>query len=334
MRLLRLVLPIVLLCLAATAQAQVLPSWNEGTARRQIVDFVQAVTAAGGKDFVPREQRIAVFDNDGTLWSEQPLYFELAFILDRIRTLAPQHPDWKTRQPFKAILEGDHAALTGATHEQLDQLFMASHAGMTPEQFRAAARAWLESARHPKFRIRYLELVYQPMLELLVYLRDHGFKTYIVTGGTTEFVRAFAGSVYGIPPEQVIGSTVATKFEMDAAGAPELMRQPKLDYFNDGPGKPVAIERVIGRRPILAFGNSDGDQQMLEWTAAGEGARFMGLIRHTDAAREFAYDRGSRIGKLDKALDEATARGWTIVDMKQDWRAIYPSAVPRQSLSR
>jgi phosphoserine phosphatase len=316
-----------LLFFTAAARAADLASWNEGPTRQAIVAFVQKVTEANGQDFVPPEQRIAVFDNDGTLWAEQPIYFELAFMLDRIRQLAPQHPDWKAKQPFKAVLEGDRQWVASASREELAQLFIASHTGMTPEAFRTAVRAWLGTARHPKFHTAYFNLTYQPMQELLAYLRANGFKTYIVTGGTTEFVRAFAGSVYGIPPEQVIGTDVATRFETDAAGNPELMREAKPELLNDGPAKPAAIQRTIGRRPIFAFGNSDGDQQMLEWTAAGPGAHFEGLLHHTDADREFAYDRQSRIGRLDKALDEAVAKGWTVTDMQRDWKMVFPPMV-------
>jgi phosphoserine phosphatase len=315
------------LLIATAARAADLPSWNEGATRQAIIGFVQKVTDADSKDFVPPERRIAVFDNDGTLWSEQPAYFELAFMLDRIKQLAPQHPEWKTKQPFKAVLADDRARVAAASRQELVQLFIASHTGITPENFRIAARAWLGSARHPRFHTPYFNLVYQPMQELLTYLRANGFKTYIVTGGTTEFVRAFAGSVYGIPPEQVIGTDVATRLETDAAGQPELMREAKVELLNDGPAKPVSIQRVIGRRPIFAFGNSDGDQQMLEWTEAGSGAHFEGLVHHTDAAREYAYDRQSHIGRLDKALDEASAKGWTVTDMRRDWKTVFSAMV-------
>ena len=312
---------------AAAARAADLASWNEGPARQAIIAFVQKVTNAGSADFVPPEQRIAVFDNDGTLWAEQPIYFELAFVLDRVRQLAPRHPDWKSKQPFQAVLENDQARLASLSRADLAQLLAASHTGMTPENFRMSVRAWLGTARHPKFHTSYFNLTYQPMQELMAYLRANGFKTYIVTGGTTEFVRAFAGSVYGVPPEQVIGSSVATRFETDAAGQPELMREPKLELLNDGPAKPVSIQRVIGQRPIFAFGNSDGDQQMLEWTAAAPTAHFEGLLHHTDASREFAYDRQSKMGRLDKALDEATAKGWTVIDMQRDWKTVFPAMV-------
>jgi phosphoglycolate phosphatase-like HAD superfamily hydrolase len=315
----------------AQGPAAPLPSWSDGTAKQSILSFVSAVTDKDGKDFVAPPQRIAVFDNDGTLWAEQPIYFEIAFMLDRIKALAPEHPEWKTEQPFKAVLDGDRAMLAALPRQDLEKLFVVSHTGMTEDQFRVAVRSWLGSAKHPKFQVPYFNLVYQPMLELLSYLRDNGFKTYIVTGGTVEFVRAFAESVYGIPPEQVIGTTVGTKFQIGADGAPEIMREAKVDFFDDGPAKPVAINRVIGRRPIFAFGNSDGDKEMLEWTAAGSGLRFEGLVHHTDAAREFAYDRAGKIGTLDKALAEANAKGWTVVDMKQDWRAIFGSVVAAQS---
>lgn len=304
-----------------------LPSWNDGPAKRAIVDFVARVTDADGPDFVPPSERIATFDNDGTLWSEQPLYFQLQFAMDRIKALAPEHPEWKTTQPFKAVLENDRTALAKSGEEGLLQLVMASHSGLTVAEFNEIASEWMKSARHPRFGRPYNDIVFQPMLELLAYLRSHGFKTFIVSGGGVEFMRPWTERVYGIPPEQVVGSTIETAFEMRADG-PVLVRKPKLDFLDDKEGKPVAINKFIGRRPIAAFGNSDGDLQMLQWTAAGRGARLSVIIHHTDADREWAYDRTSHIGKLDKALDEADRNGWTVVDMKRDWAVIYPFERP------
>jgi phosphoserine phosphatase len=300
-----------------------LPSWNDGPAKKAIIQFVERVTKEGSPDFVPPAERIATFDNDGTLWSEQPIYFQLAFALDRMKALAPQHPEWKTQQPFKAVLDGDMQTLAASGEKGLIEILMATHTGLTTDEFAKTVGEWLATARHPRFKRPYTDLVYQPMLELMAYLRANGFKTFIVSGGTVEFMRAFTERIYGIPPEQVVGTTFATQFEMRDDGKPMLVRQPKIEFIDDGPGKPVGINKFIGRRPILAFGNSDGDQQMLQWTAAGSGARLMGLVHHTDAEREWAYDRKSHIGRLDKALDEATARGWVVADMKQSWKMIY-----------
>jgi phosphoglycolate phosphatase-like HAD superfamily hydrolase len=308
----------------ATAQvADLLPSWNEGASKQAIVEFVGKVTRQGGPDFVAPAERIAVFDNDGTLWAEQPMYFQLAFALDRIKALAPQHPEWKDTQPFKAVLEGDMRTLAAAGEHGLLEVIMATHAGMTTEEFQKIVTDWLATARHPKFNRPYTELVYQPLLELLTYLRTNDFKTFIVSGGGIEFMRPWVERVYGIPPEQVVGSSGVTKFQVGPDGKPVLMKEPKVEFVDDGPGKPVGINRFIGRRPILAFGNSDGDLQMLQWTAAGTGARFMGIVHHTDAEREYAYDRQSPFGKLDKALDEATAKGWTVINMKNDWKTVF-----------
>jgi phosphoglycolate phosphatase-like HAD superfamily hydrolase len=308
----------------AAAQTDPLASWNAGPTKQSIVRFVQAVTRAGGPNYVPPAERIAVFDNDGTLWAEQPIYFQLAFALDRVKALAPQHPEWKEQQPFKAVLEGDHHALAAQGEKALVQVVEATHAGMTTDDFARTVAEWLKTAHHPGLNRSYDTLVYTPMLELLGYLRANGFKTFIVSGGGVEFMRVFAERVYGIPPEQVIGSSGETKFQMGPDGKPVLTKEPKVEFVDDGPGKPVGINRFIGRRPILAFGNSDGDQQMLQWTAAGPGLRFMGIVHHTDAAREYAYDRQSHVGRLDKALDEGKQRGWTIVDMKSDWKTIFP----------
>jgi len=302
-----------------------LPSWNDIGAKKAIVGFVQRVTEKGSADFVPPAQRIATFDNDGTLWAEQPMYFQLAFALDRVKALAPKHPEWKDQEPFKSLLAGNLKGVLAGGEKAIFQLVMASHAGVTTEEFEQLVKDWLAKAKHPKTGRPYTAMVYQPMVELLAYLRANGFKTYIVSGGGIEFMRAWAEKVYGIPPEQVIGSTIKTKFEM-RDGKPVLARLPEIDFIDDKVGKPVAINKFIGRRPILAFGNSDGDQQMLEWTAAGSGARFMGIVHHTDAEREWAYDRQSHIGTLDKALDEANAKGWVVVSIKDDWKTIFPAS--------
>jgi phosphoserine phosphatase len=281
------------------------------------------VTTEGGAEFVPPLDRIAVFDNDGTLWSEKPYYFQLAFALDRVKALAPRHPEWQEQQPFKAILEDDiDGFLAGGLKAILDVLIV-THGGNTSDEFEQIVQDWIVSARHPRTGRLYTEMVYQPMLELLDYLRANDFRTYIVSGGGIEFMRAWVEDVYDIPPEQVIGSSIETKFEM-REGGPVLVRIPKVDFVDDHAGKPVGIHKFIGRRPILAFGNSDGDLQMLQWTAAGDGARLMGLVHHTDAEREWAYDRDSLVGRLDKALDEAREKDWTVVDMKRDWRVVYP----------
>jgi phosphoglycolate phosphatase-like HAD superfamily hydrolase len=300
-----------------------LPSWNDGAVRKAILEFVAAATREGGPGFIPPAERIAVFDNDGTLWAEQPMYFQLAFALDRVRQLAPQNPKWKTTEPFASILAKDiPSALAGGNHA-IGEIVMATHAGMTTDEFAKVVSDWLATARHPRFDRPYTECVYQPMLELLAYLRANGFQTWIVSGGGVEFMRVFSERVYGIPPEQVVGSSGKLRFELRDS-RPELIKEPAVDFVDDGPGKPVGIQKGIGRRPVLAFGNSDGDQQMLQWTAAGSGKRFLGLVHHTDAEREWGYDRKSPVGQLDKALDEATARGWTVVDMKRDWRRVFP----------
>jgi phosphoserine phosphatase len=307
----------------AQAQDDPLPSWSDGAAKSQIVDFVKAVTDRAGKDYVRPADRIAVFDNDGTLWAEKPAYFQLLFAIDRVRALAPQHPEWKTTQPFKAAIEGDFDTLAASGEKGIIELVMATHAGMTTDAFAKVVDDWIKTAQHPRFKRPYTDLVYQPMLELLSYLRPNGFKTYIVSGGGIEFMRVWADRVYGVPPEQVIGSSIVTRFEMQD-GKPVLVREDKIDFIDDKAGKPVAINQFIGRRPIFAFGNSDGDLQMLQWTAAGDGPRFMGLVHHTDAEREWAYDRNSSVGRLDKALDDTDRNGWTVVDMKRDWTRVFP----------
>ena len=314
---------VVATSIGARAAGDALPSWNDGPAKAAIVDFVTRVTTEGGADFVPVAERIATFDNDGTLWSEQPLYFQFIFMMDRVKALAPQHPEWQTEEPFRSVLAGDTKGALGGGEAGLVKLTMATHAGMTTDEFSKIVTDWLAKARHPKLKRPYTALVYQPMLELLAYLRANGFKTFIVSGGGIEFIRTFAEKVYGVPPEQVIGSSIKTKFEM-RGGKAVIVRLAVVDFIDDGPGKPVGIQKFIGRRPIAAFGNSDGDLQMLQWTAAGTGPHFALIVHHTDAEREWAYDRKSPIGKLDKALDEAKARGWTVVSMKDDWKTIYP----------
>lgn len=313
----------LMLALPLLAQAaDPLPSWNDGPSRKAIEEFVTAVTTEGSKDFVKPAERIAVFDNDGTLWSEQPMYFQVLFALDEVKRLAPQHPEWKEQQPFKAVLENDHKALAESGMDGIMMIVGATHTGISTDTFSDNAERWLATAKHPKTGKPYTEMVFQPMLELLDYLRANGFKTYIVSGGEVVFMRTFAEEVYGIPPEQVIGSTFVTEFQ-NQNGKLSILRTAKLAHNDDGPGKPVSIAQVIGRRPILAFGNSDGDHQMLQWTVAGEGKRFAGIVHHTDAKREWAYDRDSSIGRLDKAMDEAKARNWTLVDMSQEWKRIY-----------
>jgi len=301
-----------------------LSSWADGATKDSILDFVARVTNQTDPEFVPEQERVATFDNDGTLWSERPVYFQLLFAIDRIRALAPQHPEWKDKQPFKGVLEGDLEAVATTGDHGLLELVMASHAGMTTVEFEEIVREWLARARHPELDRPYTELVYQPMLELLDYLRSNGFKTFITSGGGIEFMRPWVEEVYGIPPEQVVGSSIKVDYEV-RDDEPVLMRLPEIDFIDDKEGKPVGIHKFIGRRPIAAFGNSDGDFQMLEWTTAGEGARLGVLIHHTDAEREWAYDRDSHVGKLDRGLGEAAERGWLIVDMKTDWRTVYPN---------
>jgi phosphoserine phosphatase len=310
----------------ATAQSvDPLPSWNNGKAKESIIEFVVKVTKKDSPDFVPPNERIATFDNDGTLWAEQPMYFQLLFALDRVKALAPQHPEWKEKEPFASLLKGDvKGALAGGEDAMLD-IVMTTHAGMTSEEFEKLVKDWIAIAKHPKTARPYTQMVYQPMLEVLDYLRGQGFKTFIVSGGGIEFMRPWVEKVYGIPPEQVVGSSIKTRFEI-RNGNPILVRLSELNFIDDKEGKPIGINSRIGRRPIAAFGNSDGDLQMLQWTAAGKGARFALFVHHTDAEREWAYDRNSSIGRLDKGLDEAQANGWTVVDMKKDWKVIYPPA--------
>lgn len=300
-----------------------LPSWNDGSTKQAIVSFVERVTSKDSSDFVPVPERIATFDNDGTLWSEQPMYFQLAFALARVKALAPQHPEWKDKEPFASLLKGDlKGAIAGGDHA-IAEIVMATHAGMTSSEFEKIVKDWIATARHPKTGMLYTQMVYQPMLELLAYLRANDFKTFIVSGGGIEFMRPWTEKVYGIPPEQVVGSSIKLKFDMQD-GKPVLVRLADIDFIDDKAGKPVGIQMHVGRRPIAAFGNSDGDLEMLQWTTAGTGPRFGLIVHHTDAEREWAYDRNSSIGHLDKALDAAASQGWTVVDMKNDWKVIYP----------
>jgi haloacid dehalogenase-like hydrolase len=321
-----LALSLAFLAFPKNAQADdPLPSWSDGGAKQFIVDFVGKVTKSGSPDFLPPEERIATFDNDGTLWCEQPLYFQLLFALDRVKMLAPQHPEWKTKEPFASLLRGDVKSALAGGEPAIAKIVMVTHAGMTTAEFEQIVRDWIASAKHPKFKRPYTECVYQPMIELLAYLRANGFKTFIVSGGGIEFMRPWTEKVYGIPPEQVVGSSIKTKYEM-RDGKPVLMRLPEINFIDDKTGKPVGINSHIGRRPIAAFGNSDGDQQMLEWTQAGDGARLMMLVHHDDAVREFAYGAESKIGTFSDALmAEAKKDGWTVISMKDDWKTIFPS---------
>ena len=313
-----------LVLLVNTAYAATpLPSWNDTATKQAIISFVDQVTTIGSPHYLPPADRIATFDNDGTLWAEKPTYVQDVFTYDRIRALAPLHPEWKAKMPYKAVLENDQAALDALGFDAWIELVLASHGNYTTEEFSQIVKTWLAQARHPQTGRLYTEMVYQPMLELLAYLREHGFKTFMVTGSNQEFVRPWAEKVYGFAPEQVIGSSFKKKFELKA-GVPVIMQLPDFSSVTDGDGKPVSIEQVIGRRPIASFGNSDGDLPMLQWTTAGNGLRFALLVHHTDAVREWAYDRKSDVGKLDKALDAAKANGWTVVDMKNDWKVIHP----------
>jgi phosphoglycolate phosphatase-like HAD superfamily hydrolase len=302
----------------------ILPSWNEGPSKKAVISFIEKTTTPGSADFIPVPERIAVFDNDGTLWSEQPIYVQLAFTFDRIKALAPLYPAWKTTQPFKAVLEDDLKGVFTTGQKGLFELIAATHAGVDTETFRTTVEQWLKTARHPRTRRPYTEMIYQPMLELLAHLEARGYKTYIVSGGGIEFMRPWTEMIYGIPPERVIGSSIKSKFEI-VEGVPKIIGLPQLQFIDDGPNKPIGIQERIGRRPVMAFGNSDGDREMLLWTTAGKGPRFGMLIRHTDDVREVAYDRNSHIGRLDKALDMALEKGWVVVDMKKEWKEIFPS---------
>jgi len=307
----------------AASLSDPLPSWNEGTSKQSVVDFVEVTTDTASEFFIPKNERIVVFDNDGTLWSEQPVYFQFIFIMDRVRQLAPEHPEWKETQPFKAALEGDMDGVIKSGAGALLTLTIVSHTGMNSDEFEQIVKDWIKTARHPQTGKLLKEMVYQPMLEVLDYLRANGFKTYIVSGGGIDFMRPWTEEIYGIPPEQVIGSTLKSQFEI-VEGVPEILKMPEMEYFNDKEAKPLSINKFIGRRPVAAFGNSDGDLNMLQWTAAGEGKRLMVYIHHNDSVREWAYDRDSNIGRLNKGLDEALDKEWVIVDMKEDWKKIFP----------
>ena len=307
---------------APVSGADPLPSWNDTASRRAIVEFVEKVTQEGSPNYVPVPERIATFDNDGTLWAEQPMYFQAFFVVDRIKALAPQHPEWTTQEPFASVLKGDMKTALAGGEKALLEMVMATHAGMSTVEFEQIVLDWIATAKHPKTGRPFTGMVYQPMLELLTYLRANGFKTFIVSGGGIEFMRPWTEKVYGVPPEQVIGSSIKTKYEI-RDGKPVLVRLPEINFIDDKAGKPVGINQHIGRRPIAAFGNSDGDMEMLQWVTGGPGLRFGLLVHHTDGTRETAYDRNSSIGKLDKALDIATANGWSVVDIKTDWKEIF-----------
>jgi phosphoserine phosphatase len=320
----RRLIVVAVLCLfhVGHATADPLPSWQEGAGKAAILDFVAAVTTEGGPDFVPMTERVAVFDNDGTLWVEQPYYPQIQFALDRVHSLAPEHPEWKSTQPFKAVLENDTGALLAAGEKGLLELVMATHAGTTTDEFTALVGDWISRARHRRFDRHFTELVYQPMLEVLKLLKDRGFQSFIVSGGGIEFVRPWAEPVYGLPPERVIGSSIVTEFQM-RDGKPVLVRLPRVDFIDDKAGKPVAIQKFIGHRPIAAFGNSDGDLQMLQWATSGVGRRLGVIVRHDDAEREYGYDRDSHVGRLDQALDAAGPAGWLVVSMRRDWGRVF-----------
>mgnify|MGYP003626179507 CR=1 FL=1 len=317
------------LCFCSALQAElkpqepnILPSWNNSSSKQAIIDFVDAVTNESGPDFVPAAERIAVFDNDGTLWSEKPVYFQLFFALERAKALAPQHPEWKKNPLYKPIMAGDLKALSAGGHATLLKLMMLTHANTTVNEFNGIVKEWVKTAKHPETGKAYTDMVYQPMLEVLTYLRANGFKTYIVSGGGIEFMRPWTEQVYGIPPEQVIGSSLKTKFEIQDK-KPVVFRLPEINVLNDKSAKPLSISQVIGRLPIMAFGNSDGDLEMLQWTTSGKGKRLGLIVHHTDDKREWAYDRESIVGKLDEAMDEAKQNGWVMIDMKSDWNKIY-----------
>ncbi len=309
---------------SSISRADDLPSWKDGATKQAIVDFVSQVSTEGSSGYVAPAERVAVFDNDGTLWGEQPMYVQLAFVLDRIKMIAPQHPEWTHSEPFKSVLAGDLEGLAASGEKGLAQLVGATHSGMTSEDFTKVASAWIATAKHPKTGKLYTSMVYQPMLELISYLKANDFDVFIVSGGGIEFMRPWTEQVYGIPPQNVVGSSVKSKYELNQ-GQPQIVRLPEIDFVDDGPGKPIGIYTHIGKRPIAAFGNSDGDFQMLEWTTSGNASGFGLIVHHDDAEREFAYDRDSHFGRLDKGLDEGRKRGWTIVSMKNDWKQIYPN---------
>jgi hypothetical protein len=322
--LMRILLPLcIMLATSPYAwSADDLQSWNDGPSKKSITDFVERVTKDGSADFIPVPERVAVFDNDGTLWAEQPLYFQLFFALDRVKAMAPDHPEWKTQEPFASLLKGDVKGALAGGEKAIMEIVMATHSGMSSDEFDAIVRDWVKTAKHPKSGKHYTEMVYQPMVELLKYLRDNGFRTYIVSGGGIDFMRPWTEEIYGIPPEQVVGSSGKIAFEMlDGKGV--IMRIPEVNFIDDKAGKPVGIHQHIGRRPVMAFGNSDGDLQMLQWTCTRQGASLCAYVHHTDAKREWAYDRNSSIGRLAKGLDEAKSQNWTLIDMKEDWNRVF-----------
>ncbi|MGB7997761.1 MAG: HAD family hydrolase [Photobacterium halotolerans] len=308
---------------AASAAADPLPSWNDTATKQQMMQFVEQTTDSSSAQFVPASERIATFDNDGTLWAEQPAYFQLFYAIDRVKALADKHPEWKTEEPFASILKGDMEGVKKSGMEGLMKLVMVTHANMTTEQFSQSVEQWMQTAKHPVTNKPFTDMVYQPMLELLNYLRSNGYKTYIVSGGGVEFMRSWAPQVYGIPPEQILGSSIKTEYKL-IDGKPAITRLPEIDFIDDKEGKPVNIQKIIGRRPVIAFGNSDGDLAMLQWTKAGSGPRMSLLLHHTDAEREWAYDKESSVGQLDKALSVAEKEQWIVVDMKRDWKQVFP----------
>lgn len=304
-------------------QKDPLPSWNEVNSKKEIIAFVETVTDKNNSRFIPIKDRIATFDNDGNLWSEQPAYFQLFFAIDRVKEMAADHPEWKNKQPFKAVLENDMEALKKEGEHGLVQLVMATHAGNTVKEFKADVKKWISSAKHPTKNVTYDKLVYQPMLELLRYLRANNFKTYIVSGGGVDFMRAFITEIYGVPEEQIIGTRIKTEFDYND-GNPVIKRLPALEFIDDKAGKPLNIQKIIGKKPVFASGNSDGDLQMLQWTASSKYYNFKLYLHHTDSIREWAYDRDSHIGRLDKGLDQAKKDGWTVIDMEKDWKVVFP----------
>src|SRR5271156_6925309 len=316
------------LTLHANAQTSALAAWNDGPAKQAIVSFVKEVTDKSGNKYVEPQDRIATFDQDGTLWVEHPLYTQAMFALTRVQELAPQHPEWKQREPFKAVLANDREAMAKFSDSDWEIVVAATHAGMTTEAFLAIAKQWIATAKDPRFHRLHTELIYQPMLEVMDYLRANGFKTYIVTGGGQEFVRPYSQRVYGIPPEQVVGSSILTKYEY-RDGKPVLLREPKPFFIDNNAGKAIGINLFIGKRPYAAFGNTEGDRQMLEWTQAGDGARLMMLVLHDDPVREYAYGPATglpdtKVGTFSQALyDEATSKGWNVISMKKDWKHIF-----------
>ena len=313
----------ILSSVTASQPQDPLPSWNDGPNKQAIIEFVTKTTDQNQASFIPPTRRIATFDNDGTLWSEQPLYFQAIYIFDRIRELAPEHPEWQQKEPYASVLNGDSKSALAGGKQALLEMLMGTHAAVTASEFSESVADWLASARHPDSGKPYTAMVYKPMLELLDYLRDNDFKVFIVSGGGIDFLRVFAEEVYGVPPEQVVGSSLKAKYEI-RNGLPVIVKQAEVDFIDDKAGKPVGIHRYIGRRPILAVGNSDGDFEMLEWTSAGEGPSLAMIVHHDDAKREWAYDRESHIGRLVRGLDEGPQRGWKIISMKNDWNLIYP----------